>query len=70
MSGSGGTGTPPVSSSDLPVPGSAPPNLFRYIHERVFTYNHREADERSRFATVVEVAAGRRLTWQQVTAMT
>lgn len=44
-----------------------PFHLFRYIDERVFTYNHREADDLSRFQTVVEMVAGRRLTWQQVT---
>ncbi len=44
-----------------------PFHLFRYIDERVFTYNHREADDLARFSTVVEMVAGRRLTWQQVT---
>ncbi|HXH57005.1 IS1595 family transposase [Iamia sp.] len=44
-----------------------PFHLFRYIDERVFTFNHREADDLTRFATVVEMVAGRRLTWDQVT---
>jgi len=44
-----------------------PFHLFRYIDERVFTYNNREADDLARFSTVVEAVAGRRLTWQQVT---
>lgn len=42
-------------------------HLFRYIDERVFTFNHREATDIGRFSTVVEMAAGRRLTWEQVT---
>ncbi|MBX3283962.1 MAG: IS1595 family transposase [Actinobacteria bacterium] len=42
-------------------------HLFRYIDERVFTFNHREATDLGRFSTVVEMAAGRRLTWDQVT---
>jgi hypothetical protein len=44
-----------------------PFHLFRYIDERVFTYNQREADDLTRFATVVEAVGGRRLTWEQVT---
>lgn len=44
-----------------------PFHLFRYIDERVFTYNQREADDLTRFATVVEAVAGRRLTWEQAT---
>lgn len=42
-------------------------HLFRYIDERVFTFNHREADDLGRFSTVVEMAAGRRVTWDQLT---
>ncbi len=44
-----------------------PFHLFRYIDERVFTFNNREADDLARFSTVVEMVAGRRLTWDQVT---
>lgn len=44
-----------------------PFHLFRYIDERVFTYNQREATDLTRFSTVVEMVAGRRLTWAQVT---
>lgn len=44
-----------------------PFHLFRYIDERVFTFNQREATDLSRFQTVVEMVAGRRLTWAQVT---
>jgi len=44
-----------------------PFHLFRYLDERVFTFNHCEASDLGRFQTVVEMAAGRRLTWGEVT---
>lgn len=44
-----------------------PFHLFRYLDERVFTFNNREASDYNRFATVVELTAGRRLSWQQLT---
>jgi transposase-like protein len=44
-----------------------PFHLFRYIDERVFTYNLRELDDYGRFATVLRRVAGRRLTYAEVT---
>lgn len=44
-----------------------PFHLFRYIDERVFTFNQREADDLGRFTTVLEAVAGRRLTWAGLT---
>lgn len=43
-----------------------PFHLFRYLDERVFTFNHRESSDLGRFTTVVEMVSGRRLTWAQV----
>ncbi len=44
-----------------------PFHLYRYLDERVFTYNHRESTDLGRFTTVLEMVSGRRLTWAQVT---
>jgi len=44
-----------------------PFHLFRYIDERVFTFNQRESDDLGRFTTVVEMVSGRRLTWNGLT---
>ncbi len=44
-----------------------PFHLFRYLDERVFTYNHRDASDLGRFTTVVEMASGRRVSWNQLT---
>lgn len=44
-----------------------PFHLFRYLDERVFTYNMRELDDYGRFAAVLEAVAGRRLTWAALT---
>jgi hypothetical protein len=44
-----------------------PFHLFRYIDERVFTYNLRGMDDYGRFATVLRCVAGRRLTYAELT---
>ncbi len=44
-----------------------PFHLFRYLDERVFTFNQRKADDFSRFSAVLGAVAGRRLTYAQVT---
>jgi transposase-like protein len=47
-----------------------PFHLFRYIDERVFAYNLRGLDDFSRFAKVLQAAAGRRLTYAELTGRT
>jgi len=44
-----------------------PFHLFRYLDERVFTYNLRGLTDSERFTEVIGSAAGRRLTYAQVT---
>lgn len=44
-----------------------PFHLFRYLDERVFTFNERELDDLSRFESVLRTASGRRLTFTEVT---
>jgi transposase-like protein len=44
-----------------------PFHLFRYLDERVFTYNKFDWDDYGRFAAVLGMAAGRRLTYAQLT---
>jgi transposase-like protein len=44
-----------------------PFHLFRYLDERLATYNLRELDDYGRFATVLKAAAGRRLTYAELT---
>jgi transposase-like protein len=44
-----------------------PFHLFRYIDERLFTYNRRDLDDCGRFERVLGMATGRRLTWAEVT---
>ena len=39
-----------------------PFHLFRYLDERVFTYNLRDLNALGRFVTVLSMASGRRLT--------
>ena len=41
----------------------APEHLFRYLDERVFTYNKRDLSDFGRFVTVLGHTAGRRLTY-------
>jgi transposase-like protein len=43
-----------------------PGHLFRYLDERVFTYNLRKLDDYGRFEAVVRAAIGRRLTWSEL----
>jgi transposase-like protein len=45
-----------------------PEHLFRYVDERVFTFNERDNNDLGRFATVVAAVSGRRLTWEALTA--
>ena len=44
-----------------------PFHLFRYLDERVFTYNMRELSDLGRFAAVLSAVSGRRLTYADVT---
>jgi hypothetical protein len=44
-----------------------PFHLFRYLDERVFTYNLRDLTDLGRFMTVLGMASGRRLTYAQLT---
>jgi hypothetical protein len=41
----------------------APEHLFRYLDERVFTYNRRDLSDFGRFVFVLGQTAGRRLTY-------
>ena len=45
----------------------APSHLFRYVDERVSTYNKRNLDDFGRFVTVLGQVAGRRLTYAALT---
>ena len=47
-----------------------PFHLFRYLDERVFTFNLRDLDDYGRFTTVLRLAAGRRLTYAELTGKT
>jgi transposase-like protein len=44
-----------------------PFHLFRYLDERVFTFNMREHTDFNRFSAVLSAVAGRRLTYAEVT---
>jgi len=44
-----------------------PFHLYRYLDERMFTFNERELDDAGRFDKVMRSVAGRRLTYAQVT---
>jgi transposase-like protein len=44
-----------------------PFHLFRYLDERVFTFNMRDLDDYGRFASVLCMVAGRRVTYAQLT---
>ena len=44
-----------------------PKHLFRYVDERAFTYNERKLSDYGRFARVLRVIAGRRMTWAELT---
>lgn len=44
-----------------------PFHLFRYLDERVFTFNLRELDDLRRFEAVLRTVTGRRLTYAEVT---
>jgi len=44
-----------------------PFHLFRYLDERVFTFNLRERDDYGRFDGVLRAATGRRLTYAELT---
>jgi hypothetical protein len=43
------------------------PHLFRYLDERVFTYNLRKLDDYGRFEAVLRCVTGRRLTYLDLT---
>ncbi len=45
----------------------SPIHLFRFIDERVFTFNHRDLTDFGRFTMVLNNVAGRRLTWSELT---
>jgi transposase-like protein len=44
-----------------------PFHLFRYLDERVLTYNLRDLNDYGRFEAVLSHVSGRRLTWAEVT---
>ena len=44
-----------------------PEHLFRYVDERVFTFNERDKNDLGRFVSVVTASVGRRLTWDDLT---
>ena len=44
-----------------------PFHLFRYLDERVFTFNERGSNDRERFEKVLDMAANRRLTYAELT---
>lgn len=46
---------------------SPPFHLFRYVDERVFTYNERDLTDLGRFTLVLNRVAGRRLTYRGLT---
>ena len=43
-----------------------PFHLFRYLDERLFSYNLRELGDYGRFAMVLRAVAGRRLTYAEL----
>lgn len=45
-----------------------PRHLSRYLDERLFTYNERDLTDLGRFSALLYRAAGRRLTWAELTA--
>jgi transposase-like protein len=47
-----------------------PFHLFRYLDERMFTFNLRDLTDLGRFTTVLHSCAGRRLTWDGLTGKT
>lgn len=44
-----------------------PFHLFRYLDERMFSYNERHRDDQGRFLAVLAMVSGRRLTWAELT---
>jgi hypothetical protein len=44
-----------------------PYHLFRYLDERMFTFNLRDLDDCGSFSTVLRACAGRRLTYAELT---
>lgn len=44
-----------------------PFHLFRYLDERMFSYNERHRDDQGRFMAVLAMVSGRRLTWAELT---
>lgn len=46
----------------------APGHLFRYLDERMFTFNERDKNDLGRFVTVVAAVSGRRLTYSDLTS--
>jgi transposase-like protein len=44
-----------------------PFHLFRYLDERMFTFNERELDDLGRFEKVIDAVAGHRLTYARLT---
>jgi len=45
-----------------------PFHLFRYLDEQSFRYNERKDDDQGRFLKVLNSIAGKRLTWDALTA--
>jgi hypothetical protein len=44
-----------------------PFHLFRYLDERVFTFNLRDLTDYDRFASLLRAVAGRRVTYTELT---
>ncbi len=44
-----------------------PFHLFRYLDERMFTFNNRELADLGRFTAVLGAVSGRRLTYEKLT---
>ncbi len=45
-----------------------PEHLFRYLDERVFTFNERRLADLGRSSAVLAAVAGKRLTWAELTS--
>jgi transposase-like protein len=59
-----------TTSNKATVLGVDPEHLFRYIDERVFTFNERHGTDYGRFETLVGAVNGRGLTYAEATGQT
>jgi hypothetical protein len=58
---------PWLGATGCSIIGVEPFHLFRYLDERVFTYNLRDRTDYGRFEAVLNATTGRRLTYAEVT---